>query len=68
MRKHRNKSLLLILCALPIALTGCGIRYAVHDHRHGYHRPPTPPPKYHRPHHGHGHHGHPPGCGCRRCR
>lgn len=67
MRKHRNRSLLLILCALPIALTGCGIRYAVHERKHGYHRPPPPPPRYGHHHHGH-HHGHPPHCGCRRCR
>lgn len=64
MRKQRKTSLLLVLCALPLALTGCGIRYAVHDH--GYHRPPPPPRGHdHGPRH---HHGHPPGCGCPRCR
>ena len=35
MRKQRTKSMLLILCALPLALSGCGLSYSV---RHqGYH-------------------------------
>jgi hypothetical protein len=63
MRKQRTISLLLVLCAIPTTLTGCGIRYAVHDR--GYHRPPPPPPPRYGHHH---HHGHPPSCRCSRCR
>lgn len=66
MRKHRKTSLLLLSCAIPLAIGGCGVRYSVH--KHGYHRPPPPPPKF-KHHHGDGyHHGHEPSCGCRVCR
>lgn len=59
MHKLRNRSLLLLLCAVPLTLTACGLRYSVHEHRVGYHAPP-PPPKYHHPgyHHAPRHHGH----------